>query len=82
MQQGDTMLTVFMKFRKKSRYPISDYIRVAAMFFVVLLTIVVIKIGSIFSPDRGAIRNVENIHLAENTTYLNEDSDMIKEMSS
>ena len=82
MQQGNTMLTVFVKFREKSTYPISDYIRVAAMFVVVFLTVFVIKIGSIFSPDHGGVRAVENIQLAENKIYLNEDIEMIKELSS
>lgn len=76
------MLTAFLKIKEKSKYPISDCFRVVAMLLVLLLTLIAIKIGGIFSHDNCGVKPVENIQLTEKSIYFKEDIDTIKSMSS
>ena len=50
----------------KQKFPIADYIRLGIMGFVILLTLIVIKVGGVLSNEREKIPAIEDQQFAGN----------------
>lgn len=81
-RRGSIMTKEISKLEKSLRFPVSDFLRVVAMLLVVCLTVIAIKIGAIFSPDKGGVQAIESAQLTEEDVCLSEGTDTIKELSS
>ncbi len=65
---------------ERSNFPISDTIRAVAMMFVVLLTLLTIKIGGFFTDNKGGTQVIESPHLSETGLFVEEENEIIEKL--